>query len=249
LRGSFRGCSFDIAAPVGNGAAARAMIAPQTGAHLRAEPVEFERAGGDVPVQVRSYRSRAFAVLTLALGLYGCANADVFDTNERWFQKPFDFTGRNGGYTFSELQETNSKRGSVAANQMVDASGACPAMPAANPVAAPVAAAGPAGPDAAGPGAPDPLLGGGIALGMTECDVVYRAGAPSNVQIGTNPNGARSLVLTYNGGPRPGTYRFEAGRLMDMDRVEVAEPKPAAKPKKAKLAKKKPAAPKQVSTE
>jgi hypothetical protein len=198
-------------------------------------------------VQVRSHRSRALAALTLALGLYGCANSDVFDTSERWFQRPFDLTGRNGGYTFSELQETNDKRGVVGPNQMVDASGACPAMPAANPVAAPATAEGPGA--AAAPGAADPLLGGVIALGMTECDVVYRAGAPSNVQIGTNPNGARSAVLTYNGGPRPGIYRFEAGRLADMDRVEVAESKPAPKPKKSKLAKKKPAPPQHVSTE
>ncbi len=196
-------------------------------------------------MQVRSHRSRAVAVLTLALGLYGCANADVFDTSERWFQRPFDFSGRNGGYTFSELQETNSKRGVVGANQMVDASGACPAMPA----AAPATAGGPGAIGAPGAAA-EPLLGGGIELGMTECDVVYRAGAPSNVQLGTNPNGARSLVLTYNGGPRPGIYRFEAGRLMDMDRVEVAESKPAPKPKKAKLKKKPPPPhPQQISTQ
>lgn len=195
-------------------------------------------------MQVRSHRSRALAALTLALALCGCASVDMFDTNEHWFQKPFDFKGRSGGYTFSELQETNSKRGPVGANQMVDASGACPAMPAANPGVAPVAAEGP------GAAAAEPLLGGAIALGMTECDVVYRAGAPSNVQIGTNPNGARSLVLTYNGGPRPGIYRFEAGRLTDLDRVEVAEPKPASKSKKPKLAKKKPAAaPQKISIE
>lgn len=199
-------------------------------------------------MQVRSHRSRAVAVLTLALGLYGCANADVFDTTERWFQKPFDFTGRNGGYTFSELQDTNSKRGPVGANQMVDASGACPAMPAANPVAGPATAEGPVAAGAPGAAA-EPLLGGGIELGMTECDVVYRAGAPSNVQLGTNPNGARSLVLTYNGGPRPGIYRFEAGRLMDMDRVEVAQDKPAPKPRKAKLKKKPPPHPQQISTQ
>jgi hypothetical protein len=182
-------------------------------------------------------------MLTLALGLYGCANADVFDTSERWFQRPFDVAGRNGGYTFSELQDTNNKRGPVGANQMVDASGACPAMPAAAPVAAPATAEGPAG-------ASGPLLGGGVELGMTECDVVYRAGAPSDVQLGTNPNGVRSLVLTYNGGPRPGIYRFEGGRLMDMDRVEVAEQKPAPKPKKTKLKKKPPPPhPQQISTQ
>jgi hypothetical protein len=242
---------LDRAAPAEQGAAVRAMIAPQTGAHLRAEPVKLGGARGDVPVQVRSHRSQALAALTLALGLYGCASSDVFDSNEHWFQKPFDIAGRSGGYTFSELQDTNSKRGPVSANRLVDASGACPApaMPAANPVAAPAAAEGPG---AAGAPA-DPLLGGGVELGMTECDVVYRAGAPSNVQIGTNPSGTRSAVLTYNGGPRPGIYRFEAGRLTDMDRVEVAEAKPAPrpKPKKAKLAKKKPApaAPQKISTE
>lgn len=197
-------------------------------------------------MQVRSHRSRAVAALTLALGLCGCASSDMFDTNERWFQKPFDFTGRNGGYTFSELQETNGRRGGVGANQMVDGSGACPAMPAPNPAAAPAAAEGP-GAGSAPAASVEPLLGGAIALGMTECDVVYRAGAPSNVQIGTNPNGTRSAVLTYNGGPRPGIYRFEAGRLADMDRVEVAESKPVPKPKK--LAKKKTVPPQQTSTQ
>ena len=122
-------------------------------------------------------------------------------------------------------------------------------MAAANSVAAPATPEGPGAP-AAPDASADPLLGGAIALGMTECDVVYRAGAPSNVQIGSNPNGARSAVRTYNGGPRPGIYRFEAGRLADMDRVEVAEAKPVPKPKKPKLAKKKPAPPPQhVSTE
>ena len=48
--------------------------------------------------------------------------------------------------------------------------------------------------------------------------------------------GSRSLVLTYNAGPRPGIYRFENGRLSEMDRVEG--PPPAAD---KKAAKKKPA--------
>lgn len=199
-------------------------------------------------MQLRSHRSGAFAALSfLALALAGCANADVFDTNERWFARAFDVTGRNAGYTFSELQETNAKRGPVGANDMVDASGACAAMAVPNAAAAP----GPAesqGVTPAPAGLAEPsLLGGAVALGMTECEVVYRAGAPSNVQIGANPNGARSVVLTYNGGPRPGIYRFEAGRLTDMDRVEVAEPKPA-KAKKPKVAKKKPVRPPQQAS-
>jgi hypothetical protein len=40
--------------------------------------------------------------------------------------------------------------------------------------------------------------------------------------------------LSYQGGPRPGIYHFERGRLMQMDRVEVAPPPPQKKPAKAK---------------
>jgi hypothetical protein len=72
---------------------------------------------------------------------------------------------------------------------------------------------------------------GGIALEMTECEVVGRAGAPENVQLGTTDRGERSLTLTYTGGPRPGIYRFAAGRLYAIERGEEPPPEPA-KPKK-----------------
>jgi hypothetical protein len=71
---------------------------------------------------------------------------------------------------------------------------------------------------------------------MSECDVVFRAGAPSAVQIGKNPNGDRTAVLTVNSGPRPGIYHFEAGALMGVERTQVA-------PEPAQTAKKKPASP------
>jgi hypothetical protein len=76
-----------------------------------------------------------------------------------------------------------------------------------------------------------------LALGMSECEVVYRAGQPSGVQIGRNPNGDRTAVLTYQSGPRPGIYRFERGRLMEMDSVgpppnTVKQPARAKKPRK-----------------
>ena len=199
-------------------------------------------------MQVRSHRSGALAALGLALALAGCANADVFDTNERWFGRPFDFKGRNAGYTFSELQDTNARRGAVGANQLVDANGACPAAPAVNVAPASAESQGVA-PAPAGSAEPS-LLGDAVGLGMSECDVVYRAGAPANVQIGANPNGERSVVLTYNSGPRPGIYRFESGRLMTMDRVEVAEkPAPKGTKKKPKVAIKKKPQPQQVSTD
>jgi hypothetical protein len=194
-------------------------------------------------VQFRSHCSGAFAALMLAVALSSCANPDVFDANERWFSHPFDWTGRNGGYSFSELKDTQDTQRPVSAADLVDANGACPLAP-----SAPAPAAGP-GAMPISPAQPS-LLTDGIALGMTECDVVHRAGAPSSVQIGSNPNGDRSVVMTYGGGPRPGIYRFESGRLMDMDSVAMAanasEPKVAKRRAKKKL---EPAATEQISTE
>jgi hypothetical protein len=72
---------------------------------------------------------------------------------------------------------------------------------------------------------------GGIALEMTECEVVGRAGPPENVQLGTTDRGERSVTLTYTGGPRPGIYRFAGGRLYAIERGQEPPPEPA-KPKK-----------------
>jgi hypothetical protein len=182
------------------------------------------------------------AALMLATALSGCANTDIFDNNERWFSRSLDLTGKTGGYTFAELQESSRNRPITAAD-LVDANGACPPLPAPAVMPNPSAADG-AGPIPSAPEAPT-LMGQGIALGMSECDVVYRAGAPANLQPGKNQNGDRTLVLTYNSGPRPGIYRFEAGRLMDMDRVDVPAPPP--EPKVVK--KKKPIKPQQVSSQ
>jgi hypothetical protein len=73
---------------------------------------------------------------------------------------------------------------------------------------------------------------GGIALEMTECEVVGRAGQPDNVQLGTTDRGERSVTLTYAGGPRPGIYRFAGGRLYAIERGEEPPPPEPAKPKK-----------------
>ena len=77
---------------------------------------------------------------------------------------------------------------------------------------------------------------GGIALSMTECDVVRRAGLPGNVDIGAGDRGERQVVLTYLTGPWPGIYSFADGRLKVIDRAPVPpEPaKPPAKKKKPK---------------
>jgi hypothetical protein len=84
------------------------------------------------------------------------------------------------------------------------------------------------------PGAPQ--LMGGIALGMSECDVVRRAGLPGNINIGAGDRGDRKVVLTYLTGSWPGIYTFDAGRLKIVDRAPEPPPsaKPPAKTKKAK---------------
>jgi hypothetical protein len=71
---------------------------------------------------------------------------------------------------------------------------------------------------------------------MSECDVEIRAGAPSAVQIDKNPSGDRTAVVTFNSGPRPGIYRFEAGTLAQIEQAQIA-------PAPAQTAKKKPASP------
>lgn len=59
--------------------------------------------------------------------------------------------------------------------------------------------------------------GGGVALEMTECEVVNRVGVAQAVDIG-NDAGERVTTLTYMSGPRPGVYRFIGGRLKTLER-------------------------------
>jgi hypothetical protein len=184
------------------------------------------------------YRANDICVvgaLAGALALGACANVDV-ENKDAWFSKPFQFVSRGGGYTFSELQESKDRTRPITANDLVAANGSCPPPPVQEaPVAANQAGGVPAAADT------NTLLGGGIALGMSECDVVFRAGAPSAVQLDKNPNGDRTAVLTFNSGPRPGIYHFQAGALMEVERG--AQTAPAA----AQIAKKKPASPKASS--
>ena len=190
--------------------------------------------------------------LTVAVAFGGCAQVD--ENKDAWFSKPFQFVSRNGGYSFSELQESKQRSRPITANDLVAANGSCPPPPvqqAATPAVAQQAATPPVVQQAAAvpaanqqPGsAPatsdaNTLLGSGIALGMSECDVVFRAGAPAGVQLGKNPNGDRTAVVTFNTGPRAGIYHFEGGALTEVERVETApaatqtvNKKPATAPK------------------
>jgi hypothetical protein len=94
----------------------------------------------------------------------------------------------------------------------------------------------------AAPGAPATaaLVPGGVALQMTECDVVRRAGTPEKVDLGADERGDRAVVLTYTRGPLPGVYRFSAGRLFAIERAPEAPP--TGKPQKPATTAKKPPA-------
>jgi hypothetical protein len=199
-------------------------------------------------VFVRSFCSGTFVALTVALALGGCASND-FDTSGAWFAKPIDVFGSKSAYTYSSLSDSTKEQRSVTANDLVDANGACPAAPVPTaPEAQPQPQSQPQAKNAnaaeGGQVSADmaSLIGGGVAIGMSECDVVSRLGRPTTINFGKNPNGYRSAVLTYGSGTRPGDYRFIAGRLTEMDRVDV--PAPAPELAKKKIAKKKPAKPK-----
>lgn len=173
--------------------------------------------------------SRAL-LLALAAALCGCSD---FDTSSSWFVKPLRLYGSNLGYTYTQFDDAKTDH-PITANDLVDANGACPKYVVPSPPP-PAAGAGPA----ASPTDAAPLLGAGVAIGMSECDIVARLGQPAAVNVGTGPGGDRAVALTFNSGPRPGVYRFAGGRLTEMDRMEVPQA-PAPEPAKKKIVKKKP---------
>jgi hypothetical protein len=214
----------------------------------------------------------SFALLAIALG--GCAS-DFSSTIGSVNLNPFrgDDALNSADYNYFYKRDASAS-GYVSPNDLVGPDGRCAFDPAPaytpGPAAAPEApqAAAPpasepinprsnqalyftAGPETGRTGAaaqaampPEVRTGGGIALGMTECQVVRIAGYTDRVEV-SGDRGQRAVTLTYMSGSRPGIYRFRDGRLVTMDRVEVAEP-PAKKPQRvAKTAKPKKTAPTQ----
>jgi hypothetical protein len=191
-----------------------------------------------------------------ALAVCGCKNPSgvLQDQNDGgWFSKPIDMFAKPDWARPASAGVNLGPQGPVGAQDMVSADGRC-ALPAAataqavepspatteppadraggTPAAAavPTAAAPDSGLQRLEPAAAPPLVAGGIALGMTECQAVQRAGAPNDVAISTGPKGERKVVITYLSGPWPGIYTFVGGRLNVVERGPE-QPKPAA-PKK-----------------
>lgn len=198
---------------------------------------------------------------TLAAAVAGCSGAsDVLDrkSDSGLFSKPFSVLTKPDWSSASSNQTVSlGPSGPVRPEDLVGPDGRCavqamaevpqaPAQPAAPPPPPPDRPVGSVAGDLAGapmpvaanpPAAasvPDaaPILGG-IALEMTECDVVRRAGLASNVVIGVDDKGERHVVLTYLGGTWPGFYTFASGRLKEITRAPD-------QPKPEKIAKKKP---------
>ena len=208
--------------------------------------------------------TRFALVCAAALAVAGCKNPINMlegSGDSGMFSKPLDVFAKPAWVNSSTVDDKNAQlslRGPVAPEELVGADGSCgaPAAPAA-PEAAPASAAPadrPVGsvagdlasapmPASANPtaGRPDqppgaPQFVGGVGLGMSECDVVRRAGLPGNVNISAGDKGDRKVVLTYLSGTWPGIYTFDAGRLKEVSRAPV--PPAATKPVKKQKAKK-----------
>jgi hypothetical protein len=205
------------------------------------------------------------AMLAIALGACSSDTLSIADFNPLKGSDPL----RTADYNYFYRRDSTGV-GTVTAADLIGPDGRCAfdAMPATAPypptpgaAPAPEAASEPinprsnsvlyftAGPQAntqAGlpqnPGVPPEVRNGprGVALAMTECQVVQLAGYTDRVEIGAE-GGRRSVTLTYMSGARPGIYRFMNGRLVSMERIEgLPEPKkPKPAPRKTKTAKSK----------
>jgi hypothetical protein len=155
------------------------------------------------------------------LAAAACSSRGQADGESEWFSKPVNF------FATPDWLKDSGPRGltlspNVAAEDLMSADGGCAGMNA-PPLSADASGDQPVS------AAPTPSVPtGGVALGMSECEVARRAGRPDRLEFGSNERGERSLVMTYLGGYRPGIYRFSAGALASIERGP--EPPPAPKP-------------------
>ena len=165
-------------------------------------------------------------VLAALASAIGACSSDLSLSNVTLVPKPETLMRKPDWATFSGGKNDFELRPITAAD-LVGPEGQCGAAAAGQ-------AAGFADPTAAG-GAPQaaPPVAGGIALQMTECDVVQRAGPAEKIDFGANDRGERTVVLTYTRGPWPGVYNFAGGRLASVERAPDPPPAPAKPPKAA----------------
>jgi hypothetical protein len=150
---------------------------------------------------------RMIAMATLACAMAACSS-DLSLSGVTLVPKPETLLRKPDWATFSGGK--NDELRPVTAADLVSSEGQCDG--------------------AAGQAAAEPVAGG-IALQMTECDVVRRAGPVEKIDIGSDERGERAVTLTYLRGPWPGIYRFTGGRLVSIERAPGPPPAPAKAPK------------------
>ena len=163
-------------------------------------------------------RALAMAALVQALG---ACSSDLSLNNLTLVPKPETLMRKPDWATFSAGKNDFSLRPLTSAD-FVNQDGQC---------------AGAASADQAA-GAEGAAPVGGIALQMTECEVVRRAGPVEKIDISADERGERTVVLSYLRGPAAGVYRFVGGRLVSIERAPGPPPAPA---KSQKSTAKKPA--------
>lgn len=165
-------------------------------------------------------KSLIVALAAVAPLVAGCsAGTDLLSKDAEWFNKPSRLFIKNISIESPPLTPDKP----AAAEDLVSADGACPGM------------APPPGPADANASTTAPV-GGTVALGHTECDVVRGIGAPSSVNLSSDAAGRRVAVVTWTTGPRAGIYTFTSGRLSSIE--GNPEPPVVAKPVKPKAKKK-----------
>jgi hypothetical protein len=162
--------------------------------------------------------SLLIALAAVAPLVAGCSGGtDLLSKDAEWFQRP----GRLFIKSISIESPPLTPEKPVGPEDLVSTDGACPGM----------APSGPADANASTT-APAPV-GGTVALGHTECDVVRGIGAPSSVNLSNDAIGRRVAVVTWTTGPRAGVYTFTGGRLSSIEGNPEPQPVPkGAKPKK-----------------
>ena len=166
-------------------------------------------------------KSLIVALAAVAPLIAGCSGGtDLLSKDAEWFSR----TGRVFTKSISIESPPLTPDRPVTAQDLVSADGGCVGM---------APAGGPADANASTT-APAPM-GGTVALGHTECDVVRGIGAPSNINLSSDAAGRRVAVVTWTTGPRAGIYTFTAGRLSSIEGTpeQPVVPK-AAKPKAKK---------------
>ena len=178
-----------------------------------------ERARGSMPTlggRAAGRQRRNKILHVLAMTVFGSAvaacSSDLSLNNVTLVPKPETLLRKPDWATFSGGKNDFTLR-PVTAADLVNAAGQC------------AGEAEQAGNDATTAGAAP--VTGGIALQMTECDVVRRAGPVEKIDFGSDDRGERVVTLTYLRGAWPGVYRFAGGRLVSIERAPAPPPAPA----------------------